>query len=232
MALKDDLAEQVDLYVKSSWGEIPVGRVVPTAESLTFGNTGIYIDACVLYADIHKSTRMVESLTDTRAAEYYKAFLHCAAKILKENNGTIVAYDGDRAMAIFIGTGKCDAAIKAAFELHWVVRNIINPKFNAFYSTPYRLQHTVGIDVGRLLASKTGVRVDSDIVWVGNAANHASKLNSFEGLDPDYPTRITVPVWNEASYFSCYNSEATPYWEQPEQTGSITYRRSHYMQTL
>ena len=83
MSLKDELSDRVSLFVKSSWGDIPTGRVVPTPESLTFGNTGIYLDACVLYADIYRSTSMVQTVSPQRAAEYYKAFLYWGAKIIK-----------------------------------------------------------------------------------------------------------------------------------------------------
>lgn len=225
MGLKDDLSDRVDRYVKGAWS-ITDGRVVPTAESLTFDNTGILIEACVLYADIHKSTAMVSTFSRERSAEYYKSFLYCAAKIIKRNSGTIVAYDGDRVMAIYMGTEKCDRAISTAFELSWVVGNIIRPKFNTFYSTQYDFRHTVGIDTGKLLASKTGVRIDSDIVWVGNAANIASKLNSFPGLNKDYPTRITPAVWTEAGVASCFTNGA-PLWHAIEETDGIKYRKSN-----
>jgi class 3 adenylate cyclase len=232
MSLKDELNDRVDEFVKSQWGDIPTGRVVPTPDSLTFGNTGIYIEACVLYADIHKSTAMVREVSKTRAAEYYKAFLHCAAKLIKSNDGTIVAYDGDRVMAIYMGEKKADHAIKTAFNLYWVIHHIINPKFNALYTKQYELKHTVGIDTGQLLASKTGVRVDSDIVWVGNAANHASKLNSFDGLNIEYRTRITKAVWDEASYVWCFGNEKEAYWTQLEERDGISYRSSKWWTAL
>lgn len=195
MSLKDDLTLKVYEFVTSSWGDIPNGYVVPTPESLTFGNTGIRINATVLYADIHGSTSMVDALMDNTAAEYYKAFLHCAAKIIRSNDGSITAYDGDRVMGIYVGNDQAKSAVKTALQLNWAVLSIINPTFAGLYGTAHRvLRHTVGIDCGRLLAAKTGVRVDSDLVWVGPAANYAAKLNSFDGLDADYAIRATERV--------------------------------------
>ena len=103
MTFREELDEKVRQFALESWGEVPNGYVVPAPEDLTFGNTGRRLDACVLYADIRGSTKMVDALTDTLAAEYYKAFLHCAAKIVKRNGGDITAYDGDRVMAVFLG---------------------------------------------------------------------------------------------------------------------------------
>jgi len=173
---------------------------------------------------------MVDTLVDTRAAELYKSFLYCAAKIVRSNSGDIVAYDGDRIMAIYMGNDQADRGIKTALQLKWAVDNVINPVF-AFYDPPYTLKHTVGIDKGPLLASKTGVRVDSDIVWVGPAANHASKLNSFDGLDISYPTRISEAVWESASdLYRTTNGKAM--WQEinPDFVAQVglTYRRSSW----
>ena len=172
MGLKEDLTAEVRAFAVQNWGDIPNGYVVPTADSLTFANTGIHVNACVLYADLHRSTEMVDSLTEMHAAERYKAFLKCAAKIIKANDGTITAYDGDRVMGIYLGADKATRSIKTAFELNYAVQNIINPIFLAQYAhAQLSLRHTVGIDFGQLLVAKVGVRVDSDLVWVGPAAN-------------------------------------------------------------
>lgn len=195
MTLKDDLAEEVWHLAATRWDDIPQGRAVPdtTDNRLTHSNTGIYIDGTVLYADLDGSTKMVDSLTATRSAEYYKAYLHCAAKIVKDDGGTITAYDGDRIMAIFIGDTQATDAVRSAFKISWAIENIVNPRFIAIYGELHRqLRHTVGIDSGRLLASKIGIRRDADMVWVSPAANYAAKLNSFEGLDSDYQVRITT----------------------------------------
>jgi len=214
MTFKEDLTAKVREFAKESWGEIPNGYSVPMPEDLTFGNTGRRLVACLLYADICGSTAMVDNLSDTRAAEYYKAYLHCAAKIIKQNGGEITAYDGDRVMAVFLGDSKEDYAVDAALQLSYALDEIINPEFSALYTTLHRqLRHTVGIDAGTVLVSKTGVRIDSDLVWVGPAANYAAKLNSFVGLDSDYPIRITQEVFAALSRTYLVGSANEPMWE-------------------
>jgi class 3 adenylate cyclase len=195
MALLEDLATTVTGLARTHWGNIPNARVVPDPAALTLGNTGARMDVCILYADVHRSTEMVNVLSDTLAAEYYKAFLHCCAKLIRKNDGDIEAYDGDRVMAIFTGDNQAENAVNTAFEIHYAILQVINPSFLQIYAGLHRpLKHTVGIDCGQVLVAKTGVRNDNDFVWVGAAANYASKLNSFEGLDIDYPTRVTQAV--------------------------------------
>lgn len=216
MTFKEELTEKVREFVRTSWGDIPDGYTIPVPEELTFGNTGRRLDACILYADIRGSTAMVDSLSDTRAAEYYKAYLHCAAKIVKRNGGEPTAYDGDRVMAVFLRQGKEDAAVGAAMELSFAVDEIVNPQFLEMYATGHRrLRHTVGIDVSRVLVSKTGVRVDSDLVWVGRAANYAAKLNSFPSLDQDFPIRVTQEVYSALSARSLFGSAGETMWQGP-----------------
>jgi class 3 adenylate cyclase len=198
MPLKDDLSQKVAEFASTSWGDIPNGHAIPAAEDLTFGNDGRRLEACILYADLRGSTRMVDAIPDSRAAEYYKAYLHCAGKLIRENGGEIQAYDGDRVMGVFLGAFRADNAVETALNLNYAVAQIINPTFLAQYTADRHrpLEHTVGIDASTVLVAKTGVRVDSDLVWVGPAANYAAKLNSFEGLDADFPARITVEAFN------------------------------------
>ena len=197
MALKDDLNSEVGTIFKSAWTET-AGRVVPVPTDVGLGNKATLLEqAVVFYADLDGSTNMVDGKSWQFSAEIYKAFLHCAAKIVRAESGDITAYDGDRIMAIFIGDNKHDRAARAALKLRWAVIHIIEPRMKAVYTTvDFSVKHNVGIDVSDLRAVRTGVRGDNDLVWVGRAANYAAKLNT---LGSDYPTWITKAVYDGLS---------------------------------
>src|SRR5438093_11764048 len=97
------------------------GEVVPEPEGLRLGNEGVTLEATVLYADMSGSTRLVDSQKPHFAAEVYKAYLACAARIIKNETGVVTAYDGDRVMAVFIGDSKNTNAVKAAFKINGAV---------------------------------------------------------------------------------------------------------------
>ena len=59
------------------------GQVVPDPEDLRLGSDGVNLDATVLYADMSGSTRLVDTKKAPFAAEVYKTYLACAAKIIK-----------------------------------------------------------------------------------------------------------------------------------------------------
>jgi class 3 adenylate cyclase len=192
MALKDDLTKDVAVTFRSIW-DARDGTVVPSDDSLRLGNDAVRLEATVLYADLADSTNLVDTRSASFAAEVYKSFLNCAARIIRQEGGWVTAYDGDRVMAIYIGKAKNTSAIRTAFKIHGAVLHIINPALALQYSAEsYRLKHVVGIDSGILFAARTGVRGANDIVWVGRAAIYAAKLAT---LPETYPTYITSEVY-------------------------------------
>src|SRR5882724_11647170 len=132
MALVDDLRGICEEYSSTRW-DFTDGRTVPDPEDLTHANTGRWLDATVLYADIDGSTLMVDSLAPTLAAEYYKSYLRCASMILTDSGGVITAYDGDRVMSVFLGEGKTSLALEAALKISGMMLRILNPTFETCY---------------------------------------------------------------------------------------------------
>lgn len=196
MGLKDDLIADCAAIHANNWSLVDA-RVVPAPSVVALGKSAKKLTlAAVLYADLDGSTSMVDTMLWYFSAEVYKSFLSAVAKIVKSEGGTITAYDGDRLMAIFIGDGNCDAAVRAALKIHWAIKYIINPAIKAKYSIDFVARHTVGIDVSDLHAVRTGVRGDNDLVWVGRAANYAAKLTT---LSSDTPTWITKAVHDKLS---------------------------------
>jgi class 3 adenylate cyclase len=102
VSFKEELEKQVSAIYRARWDERD-GNVVPDDDSLTLGNDGVKLKATVLYADLADSTTLVAGHAQFFAAEMYKTFLHCAAKVIRSEEGVITAYDGDRVMAVYIG---------------------------------------------------------------------------------------------------------------------------------
>jgi class 3 adenylate cyclase len=195
VGLKDDLEKKVAEIFTAKWEERD-GIVIPDAEDLKISNDAVKLDGAVLYADMTASTKLVDGFKHWFAAEIYKAYLHCAAKIIIDEGGVITAYDGDRIMGVFIGETKRTAAVRAALKINWAREDIVNVKLKKHYpDTKYTgVQHTVGIDVSDLFVARTGIRGSNDLVWVGRAANYAAKLSA---EPPTYATYITAAVYDK-----------------------------------
>lgn len=193
MSLRNKLEEYVKKAFSDRW-DTRNGQKVPETEDIKLGNEAVLLDATVLYADLDSSTALVDNYKPWFASEIYKTFLYCSAKIIRKYGGVITSFDGDRIMAIYIGSYKNTSAVKTALKINYVVKKIINPAIDAHYESGYKVKQVIGIDSSELYVARTGIRGSNDLVWVGKAANYAAKLSN---LSSDFPTRITESVYNK-----------------------------------
>jgi class 3 adenylate cyclase len=212
MGLKDELTSDVRKIFREVWSERD-GQKVPEVEDVKLGNDSVKIEATVLYADLADSTKLVDGHDWKFAAEVYKTYLHCASKIIKNEDGVITAFDGDRVMAVFFDGAKNTNAVRAGLKLKWAVANIIKPALKAQYQNKsYEVRQVVGIDTSVLHVARTGVWGDNDLVWVGRAANYAAKLSSIN--EPGYFTFITETVYNNMLDDGRLNDNGADMWER------------------
>jgi len=229
--LKPDLDAAVRDIFAGVWSERD-GEVVPEPEDLKLGNDAVKLSATVLYADISGSTALVDSYKGEFAAEIYKTFLICAARIIKDEEGVITAYDGDRVMGVFIGGSKSTHAVRTALRINAAVLHVVNPALRAQYPTsPYELKHVVGVDTSEILVGRIGVRNDNDLVWVGRAANYAAKLSA---LNEGFASYITDSVYDNMHDRVKYSLKGEDVWEPRTWTAmnKMTVYRSNYYWTL
>lgn len=212
MTFKTDLEREVKEIFASTWRERE-GKVVPDPEGLSLGNDAVTLNATVLYADMADSTDLVDDYRRPFVAEIYKAYLRCAARIIKNRQGSITAYDGDRVMAVFLGDSKETSAVRSAMEINYTVQEIINPLMKKQYpNTKYQLKHVVGVDTSQLYVARIGVRNDNDLVWVGRAANYAAKLCSLNGKHSTYITGAVFDAMDKSAKYGGENNSLM--WEQ------------------
>ncbi|NTW63864.1 MAG: adenylate/guanylate cyclase domain-containing protein [Chlorobiaceae bacterium] len=230
MSFGDELKSEIAHIFGDQWS-IRDGQKVPDAEDLKLGNDAVKLTGTVLYADLAASTALVDSREPHFAAEIYKAYLHSAAKIIRSQGGAITSYDGDRIMAVYIGSSKNTNAARTGLKINYIVKNVVNPALKKQYPDyKYEVQQTVGIDMSSLWVSRTGIRGSNDLVWVGRAANYAAKLSD---LSPDYPTWITADVY-AAIATSLKAKDGMPIWEARSWTamGGQTIYRSNWWTTV
>ena len=227
MALADDLKADVKNIFATDWATRK-GQVVPDSDSVKLGNDAVELDATVLYADLAESTDLVDKFKWGFAAEVYKSYLICAAKIIRSHGGVITAFDGDRIMAVYIGDGKNTSAARTALKINKAVQDIINPEIKSQYPTiDYVVKQSVGVDTGTLHVAKTGIRGSNDLVWVGRPANYAAKLCALR--NGNYASWITAEVYkNLSSDMKTYDGKDM--WEERSWTakGGISIYRSSW----
>jgi class 3 adenylate cyclase len=196
MTIADDIKNNAATTFGSGW-TVRDGRTVPSPEDLKHSNDAVQFErATILYADLDGSTNLVENKKWQFSGEVYKSFLYTTSRLIRHHGGSIVSYDGDRVMGIFISDSQADDAVSCALKIKYAITTYVQPALHKNWSTDFKIRHVVGIDTSPIRAARTGVRGDNDIVWIGNAANLAAKLTS---LSADTPTYITKRVYDRLS---------------------------------
>jgi class 3 adenylate cyclase len=95
----------------------------------------VEIDATFLYADMANSSKMAKELDRRVAAKILKSFLATTARLVRYHDGSIVSFDGDRILGVFMGDSKNTVAAKCGLQIKYVVQQIIRPKFEAKYES-------------------------------------------------------------------------------------------------
>src|SRR5258708_17486077 len=127
MGLLSDLQSEIQAIFRGSW-EITKAQVVPDPLSFKLLNEARCLDsATVLYVDLSGSTALVNNYNWVFAREIYKAYLLCAAKIIRRQAGIITAYSGDRIMAVFTNSNHASNAAVFGLKINWAVFKIVNP---------------------------------------------------------------------------------------------------------
>lgn len=195
-----DILNEASQFMTSKWS-LRDGLKVPDTEDLRLSTDAVRIEGAVLYADLKQSTDMVRRMDAEQAARYYKIFLSSACDVLRNNDGKITSFDGDRVMSVFHGNKKCSDAAKAALQLHAVVLKI-NELIGSKTTSSYRISYAAGIDVSELLVIRTGIKNSNYLAWIGEAANNAARLSEIR--DREGPTFITGRVFERLNDNSKY----------------------------
>lgn len=187
LTIKRDIQEEVSIILSPNF-RIDVNNTnnIPHSNDsmITFPNLDErfqatkMIETTVLYVDMRRSTQLSLKHRKHTVAKLYSAFVRSMARCAAYFNGEVRGIIGDRVMIIFPPESCFENAVDAAVLINSVCQRIINKHFA--YN---EVRFGIGIDFGRMLATKTGIRRRGSaqqsyrsLVWLGRPANVASKL--------------------------------------------------------
>jgi len=215
MALADVISNEIQKTIDTLWNKRKAIKV-PTTEDVALAGGAVELDATFLYADLANSSKMAKELDRRIAAKILKSFLATTSRLIKAKGGTVVSFDGDRVLGVFVGDSKNSEAAKCALQIKYVMSEYIRPKFEKKYDSvkdaSFTLAHGVGIDTGTVLAVRAGAIGSNDLIWIGRAPNLAAKLSDLR--ESPNCTFITASVYNSLNDTSKYGgSENKNMWE-------------------
>ncbi len=214
MGLKETISTTTNTLLATAF-DTRNGSVVPTTDTVKLSDGAVKVTAVFLYSDLADSTGLAKNHPRETTAKVIRTYLNAVTRIIRNRSGEIRSFDGDRVMAIFIGSDAPDRAAKTALEIKWVIDNVVHPKvasqFASIQNSGWIMKNGTGVDISEALMVRGGVRNNSDLVSVGDAPNIAAKLSEYRA----YRTYITDRLWDKMSYSTCYSSEKKAMWSSP-----------------
>jgi class 3 adenylate cyclase len=156
MSVADDIKKNSANTFGTKW-IVRDGQVVPDASDLKLSNDAVRFEK----ADLDQSTDLVERKKWEFAGEVYKTFLYAASRLIRHHGGTIVSYDGDRVMGVFISNRQRNDAVSCALKINYAVKNYVQAEMEKRWTSDFKIRHVIGIDTSEIRAARTGVRGDN-----------------------------------------------------------------------
>jgi adenylate cyclase len=186
-AFYQDVNEEVSAILSSDFNiGVTKTSIVPHSDdaAITFPNIDAktqgakLIETAVLYVDMRRSTALSMKHRQQTVARLYSAFVRAVTRCAECFGGEVRGIIGDRVMLMFNSTNCFTSAVDTAELINSVCKYVVNKNF-----TQNEVTFGIGIDYGRMLAAKTGIRRHGSaqqsyrsLVWLGRPANIASKL--------------------------------------------------------
>lgn len=236
MALKefrDDVAEEIEIILGKEFSiEVSKTNEVPHADTagITFPNLDEKYQSCkiittsVLYIDIRRSTQLSLEHKPETVAKLYSAFVRAMTRCAQYYGGHVRGIIGDRVMVIFNPSTAFEDAVNTAVLMNSVCKHHLNK-----YFTSNEITCGIGLDYGRMLATKTGIRRNGanranyrSLVWLGRPANVASKLTDIANK----PRNFTVDTVQEGHFYKSLNKWG---WYQVDMDDFVKKLKPTYM---
>lgn len=179
MELKENIINQVK-KIDSEPFQVEDTTSVPTISNkkLTFGCKGLRFEATVLYIDMRGSTSVLNKHNRKTVAKIHMLYYHAIIAVAKDTGGEIRSFNGDSLLVFYKGTTKesLSNAVKAAMQMKHAITELINSNLKNYTNIDFG----IGIDYGKVLATKVGIGGDNetkDLIWIGNNINKSTKIS-------------------------------------------------------
>lgn len=182
--------------------------LIPTLETqgLTFGNSGRYFYATILYIDIRRSSKLLDCHYYANVAKLLTAFYNAIVRVANQDGGEIRSFNGDSLLVFYKGTENdtVGKAVQSAMKMSFAINEVVNPIMKSLSNMDFG----IGIDYGKVLVTKVGIGGASnnkDLIWIGNGVNRATKIS--DQCQSPYHIGISERLYNKLDYSLRYTKD-------------------------
>ncbi len=144
---------------------------------------GRQIRAAFVYSDLHGFTKLVATQPVNKSFVFLHTFFEVATRLTKLYDGEVMDVAGDRVLSVFhrpstdLSNDSVEDAVTFALQFQTIFEKAIGPAFADLGP----LSLGIGVDCGDVVVGCVGVRNNKRIVFFGDAANNAAKLQDIAG---------------------------------------------------
>ena len=164
--------------------DVAPGRILPGIDDLAVME-GRQIKAAFVYSDLHGFTKLVATQPVNKSFVFLHTFVEMATRLTKHYHGEVMDVAGDRVLSVFHRTANdfskdpVEDAVTFALWFQTVFKEVIAPAFSG--GGLGQLSLGIGIDYGDAIVGCVGIRGNKRIMFFGDAANNAAKLQDMAG---------------------------------------------------
>ncbi|NDC95428.1 hypothetical protein EB077_09000, partial [bacterium] len=192
---------------------------IPKRTDLTFGNTLKKIKhTVVFYVDMRGSRKIIQDSTSFMSVKVHRSFLQAITYCVENRGGHFRSFNGDGALAFFVGDNDSTDAVKAALDLKSYVmemNTILEDKISK------KVDFGVGIGQGAIYVAKSGKKGDDstkqDLVWVGLPVYVSVELSDY--------ARSSNNIWISPAVKSSLDKQGDKFVLTDDKDGSSIWTR-------
>lgn len=174
---------------------------LPEVEDVRYSEV-VTINVAMLFCDIKGYTKLVTEASDPKTvARIMTIYVTEMAAAIREHGGTILSIRGDGLIGTFVDGDRnaSTEAVRCAVTMNTILDYVVNKQLKSFKQEP--LECHWGADSGRIRITRAGLYRDkmNDLVYIGNAINHASK---FSVLAKGNQITISEKLYNRLNDFN------------------------------
>lgn len=231
--------EKVEEYLTGAYSREATSKV-PKRTDLTFSNViKKMTHVVVLYVDMRGSRNIIQNASSFWSIKVHRAFLQSIVYCVENRDGHFRSFNGDGALAFFVGENAASRAVRASLDIKAYVREINKVLDN---NDIQNIDFGIGVAQGEVAVAKSGKKGDDftkqDLVWVGLPVYVAVELSDYGGK-PDniwISPKVRSTIGKEDYLNVVTNSDGESMWTQitkdMKSVGEYKVRYTSYYSTI
>jgi adenylate cyclase len=180
---RNKLTEKLKTFYDEASFEVIDADVVPEIENMASDEAARLPSVGYGFFDLRGFTKWSDEKRDTSVFKVLQPALNTLTRVVRSHKGTVEKPTGDGLMFI-IGANERDAetvavrTLQCAQDMADAMDSVVNPFMKSKRHIDEPFKWGVGVEMGRALIAKVGIRGHDFLTSISKAANYASKLEN------------------------------------------------------